>query len=353
MNDAEDDKTWRSDFVTWSEDNPQAFAGAHNKGKRLVIIFDEAAEIADKVYEVVEGALTDKDTEIIWLLFSQCTKTNGMFYEAVFGNQRHLWHPEAIDSRTVEGTNIDEINELIALYGEDSSRVRVRYLGLPPHADEGQFIDRRTIEQARLGPALSLSDDPLVAGCDLAWGGSDANVIRFRRGMDARSLPAIKIPGELTRDPAILTNRLAEILGRSFNGRKVDMLFLDSAGIAGPIARRLREMGFQNIREINFGADSPDSHYAYFRDYMWGMMKQWLIDGGAIDNDKELALDLGGPLLVADPRQRVKLESKELMKKRGLHSPDDGDALALTFAMKVAPQKRASHAPLQRVGVWS
>ena len=33
---------------------------------------------------------------------------------------------------------------------------------------------------------------------------------------------------------------------------------------------------------------------------------------------------------------QIALESKEQMKKRGLASPDDGDALALSFAVRVA-----------------
>jgi hypothetical protein len=33
---------------------------------------------------------------------------------------------------------------------------------------------------------------------------------------------------------------------------------------------------------------------------------------------------------------QIKIESKESMKKRGLASPDDGDALALTFAEPVS-----------------
>ena len=44
--------------------------------------------------------------------------------------------------------------------------------------------------------------------------------------------------------------------------------------------------------------------------------------------------------------------SKELMKKRGLDSPDDADALALTFAQVVAP--RRVEAPLPKpVSCWS
>lgn len=344
---------WRVDFLPWSEGNPAATAGQHNARKRLVLIFDEASEIADVIFETAEGALTDEFTEIIWLVLGNPTRSNGAFYEAVFGKAKHLWKSWILDTRNIEGTNKEQIEEWREYYGEDSSWFRTHVRGLPPHADEGQFIDRRLIEEAALRAAIAAADDPLVAGCDLAWGGSDDNVIRFRRGLDARSVPRIKIPGELTRDPAILTNRLAEVLTRSFNGHRVAMLFVDSAGIAGSICSRLRAMGFQNVREVNFGADSPDQHYAYYRDYMWGMMKQSLIDGLAIDDDRELKLDLGGPLLVPDLKQRVKLESKEFMKKRGIDSPDDGDALALTFAAPVPPRSAMPAVPPPRVGRWS
>lgn len=49
--------------------------------------------------------------------------------------------------------------------------------------------------------------------------------------------------------------------------------------------------------------------------------------------------DLTGPGYELDNRVRIKLESKIEMKKRGLDSPDDADALALTFAMPVAPEE--------------
>jgi hypothetical protein len=49
----------------------------------------------------------------------------------------------------------------------------------------------------------------------------------------------------------------------------------------------------------------------------------------------------------------VKLEDKALMKKRGLDSPDDADALALTFAMPVAPPSNAPKRVLPKPGPWS
>lgn len=359
VNDAEHESTWRTDFATWSEDNPQAFAGAHNKGKRLVIIFDEASEISDTIYETVEGALTDADTEIIWLAMSQATRPEGAFYQAVFGDQRHRWRPEVIDSRQVEGTNIFEINETIAVYGEDSDLVRVRYRGLFPLAGGGKFIDLDLVSQAQQRDVIPLATDPLVAGVDFAWGGSDDNVIRFRKGNDARSIPPIKVKGEFTRDPAVMIGKISDVLNRTWNGDKVSMLFFDSAGIASSVYSGIRALGYQDrIMLVNFGADSPQSHCAYWRDFMWDSMKKWLQEGGAIDNDHDLAADLQKPVLISDLKQRVKLESKEQMKKRlakmGLNStsPDDGDALALTFALPVAPPVKPVSLSAPPVSAW-
>lgn len=352
VRDAGHEKNWRTDFIPWSDANPQASAGQHNKGKRIVLIFDEASEIADIIWDTAEGALTDENTEIIWLVLGNCTNSTGRFYESVFGRQRHRWKTWVIDSRDVEGTNKEQIAEWEKDYGEDSDFFRVRVRGLAPRAASAQYIDLDLIRAAQKRIPAVMSDEPLVAGVDFAWGGADDNVIRFRRGHDARSIPPIRIKGEFTRDPAVMTGKLSDVLTRDFDGKRVSMLFLDSAGIAAPVEQRLRQLGFKNILTVNFGAHSPDGHYAYMRDYMWGKMKEWLANG-AIDEDAGLEADLSGPSLVSDKQQRVKLEDKVQMKKRGIDSPDDADALALTFAMPVAPQRIVPQSAPARSGVWS
>ena len=361
----EDDheKTWRADFIPWSDENPAAFAGAHNQGRRLILIMDEASEIAAKISaEVGRGALTDANTEIIWLKFGNPTLNSGDFYECVHGNQRHLWKHYIIDSRDVEGINLEEIKEWEELYGEDSDFFRVRVRGLPPRAASGQYIDQELIHNAQKAIARSKPDDPLLAGSDFAWGGNDDNVVRMRKGFDAKSYPTIKVKGEFTRDPAVMTGRLADLLSRRFNGELIDRLFLDSAGIASQVYVRLCEMGFrERIILVNFGADSPrkPNVYAYWRDYMWGEMKQWMMDGGAIDLDPGLAADLSKPILVSDRLQRVKLEPKDMMKKRlakmGVEStsPDDGDALGLTFAAPVKKKAPKTSQPYRPASQWS
>ncbi len=364
VKEAKHELIWRADFNTWSEENPQASAGAHNKGKRLIIIYDEAAPIPDVIWGLQTGALTDADTEIIWIAFSQCMRSEGFFFEATHGTQRDRWRGEAIDSRIVEGVNREEIEEDIKLRGIDSDHVRVRWLGLYPLAGEGKFIDLGLVRAAQERKPLAFSDDALVVGVDLSWGGDDDTVARFRRGSDARSIPPVKIRGEKTRNPTVVREALADILRSKYDGQAVAMMFLDNSGVggnAGAILAGLVALGFKNVMGINFGdAAIKSQFYALRRDEMWGAMKDWLRESGAIDADRDLATDLQKPTLIKDSENRIKLESKPDMKKRlakmGLDSssPDDADALALTFAMPVAPRKpKPSPEPPPRVGTWS
>jgi hypothetical protein len=315
------------------EENSENFAGQHAADSTSFYVFDESSAVPDAIFQVSEGGLTDG--EPMQFLFGNPTRSSGRFHAACFGAFRNRYVTTTVDSRSSRFTNKEQIAEWQQDYGEDSDFFRVRVRGLPPNAAELQYVDSQRVLAAQTRGVVELPDTPLVAGCDLAWGGSDDNVIRFRRGMDGRSIPPIRIKGEFTRDPAVLTAKLAQVLTTKYGGRHVAMLFLDSAGIAGPIAERLRQQGHRNLQEVNFGADSPDPKYRYMRDFMWGEMKQWLLTG-AIEKSQDLEVDLTSPGTRPNARQLVWLESKQDMKKRGVDSPDDGDALALTFASPVS-----------------
>ena len=75
------ERTWRVDAIPWSKDNPEAFAGLHNQGKRIILIMDEASGIDDIIWEVLDYALTDVETEIIWIACGNPTKNTGRFIE--------------------------------------------------------------------------------------------------------------------------------------------------------------------------------------------------------------------------------------------------------------------------------
>lgn len=325
-------ESWRADVVTWSEHNTEAFAGLHNKGKRIVVIYDEASNIADKVWEVTEGALTDENTEIIWIAFGNPTRNTGRFREC-FGKFRSLWKTTHIDSRTVEGTNKAYLDEMVDTYGEDSDIVRVRVRGQFPSASSMQFIATHVVEEARKRSVTASYDEPLVMGVDVARYGDDDSTIYFRRGRDARSIPPVRMSGV---DTMQLAARVLE-LQRRFGAVAV---FVDEGGIGAGVADRLKMLGAP-VFGVQFGGKplgqvslGEGVKVANRRAEMWAIMRDWL-NGGAIPNDDRLQDDLIGVEYGFNTKDQILLEKKEHMKARGLASPDDGDGLGLTFAMPV------------------
>lgn len=319
------------------EENSEAFAGQHAADSTSFYIIDEGSAVPDKIYEVAEGGLTDGEPMIF--VFGNPTRSQGAFHRAAFGLERGRWQAVIVDSRSSRFTNKAQIAEWVSLYGEDSDFVRVRVRGLPPSASDLQFIATGTVADAQRREAVSLPDDPLVCGLDVARGGADDNVFRFRRGLDARSIPPMRIPGEQSRDSMRLVTVAAEVLERKYDGRQVDMLFIDGTGIGGPIYDRLVQLGYgKRVMEVQFGAVPPEvtqnQKFANMRAYMWGKVRDWL-PRGAIDADPQLEQDLTAPGYSHDRSDRIVLESKEHLKARGIDSPDDGDALALTFAAPV------------------
>jgi hypothetical protein len=101
--------------------------------------------------------------------------------------------------------------------------------------------------------------------------------------------------------------------------------------VGGGVVDRLRQLQ-HDVIEVQFGgkADDPQD-YANKRAEMWGRCKAWL-PLGCIDKDEALATDLTSVEYGYTPDDRILLERKESMKDRGLASPDDADALCLTFA---------------------
>ena len=99
-----------STAITWSENNTEAIAGLHNKGRRAFALLDEASAIPDAVWETIEGALTDAGTELFWCVFGNPTRNTGRFRECFAGGRfAHRWRHRQIDSRSVGMTNKAQI----------------------------------------------------------------------------------------------------------------------------------------------------------------------------------------------------------------------------------------------------
>lgn len=318
--------SWRLDFTPWSQHNTEAFAGLHNKGKIVLILFDEASKIHDKVWEVTEGALTDEDTVIIWVVFGNPTQAAGRFREC-FRRFRHRWVTRQIDSRTVPGTNKKKLQEWVDDYGEDSDFVKVRVRGMFPSMSFRQFISEDDVDAA-YGRHLTETQyefAPVVIGVDPAWTGEDEFVIVKRQGLYSEVLGHY----EKTDNDV----HMAQVIARFEDEHNAKLVNVD-AGYGTGIVSAGRTMG-RHWNLIWFGGKPADLGCLNKRAEMWKEMRDWLKSGGAIPPDDVLRTDLTGPETVPRADGRIQLESKEDMKRRMLPSPNRADALGLTFAMRV------------------
>ena len=309
----------------WSEENPDAFAGVHNPNG-VLLIFDEASGIPEKIWTVTEGFFTEPSLHRYFFCFSNPRRNTGSFFEC-FHKHRKYWKRRNLDSRDVEGADYAHLNRIIEKYGDDSDEARIEVLGQFPKQGDRQFISREVAEDAANRELPKDQYAGIVMGVDPARFGDDATVIRFRQGRDARSFPVVRLKG---KDNMEVANECAFLIQKI----NPDAVCIDAGNGTG-IIDRLRELGYK-VTEVWFGSKSSEPEYANKRTELWGRMREWL-RGGCISDDKDLIDDVVGPeYKFKGASDKLMLESKEDMKRRGLASPDDGDALACTFAVKVA-----------------
>lgn len=333
------EETWKAEAVTWSSENPIAFQGLHNLGRRILVVFDEASGIDDVIWDVTEGALTDERTEILWVAFGNPNLNTGRF-DACWKRYRRLWRRTRIDTRKVEGVSRKQIAEWASIYGEDSDFFRVRVRGLPPRGAGGNLIGEEMVERAlerRLEPRM-YDFAPLVIGVDPAWTGEDSLEVVARQGSRAWSLMSLP----KNDDDVAVANRVAEFE----DALGADAVFLDAGYGTGIYS--VGKSQNRNWKLVWFSEKTFDEECVNKRAEMWKSVRDWIRDGGWLDcrGDAGLAetwkMDLVSVGRKDRPDGKILLKSKQEMRKEGLASPNMGDALALTFA---EPVLKASNSP--------
>jgi hypothetical protein len=196
---------------------------------------------------------------------------------------------------------------------------------------EDCLIEPHVVMQARKG--FANESGPLVVGVDPARFGDDRTSIIRRRGR-----VAYKLQSYTKKD----TMEVVGLVHMIIKEEKPAKIFIDVGGLGAGIVDRLREMGYGDIIiAVNSGSVPLNiDRYVNKRAEMWGELKNWLLDYPVqIPDSDTLHADLCGISYKFDSKTRLVLERKEDMKKRGLRSPDEADALALTFAYPVGMAK--------------
>jgi len=317
-------ETWYAEAVAWSEHNPQAFAGLHEE--IVMVQFDEASTIASAIWEVTEGAFT---TRGIFLAFGNPSDPDGAFADC-FGKNAKYWTLLRVDSRDSRKANKEWIEKTIEQWGIDSDYVRVRVLGLFPLHGGLSFISpqmiTKAVERHKAFDAKEIPRSiPLLMGVDVARQGADQSVVRLRKGRYV--LPEVyryRIPDMM---------QIASHVAALIRTHEPDVVYIDETGGYGAgVIDRLRQLGFVVIG-VQFGAAADEAKkYTNRRAEIWSRMRDWLRNEGMLPDDLQLRISLETLGYGYDTRtDRLKMESKDDVRARGGNSPDDGDALAMTF----------------------
>lgn len=205
-------------------------------------------------------------------------------------------------------------------------------------ADTSSLIKSKHVYKARKKQGLE-AYGPLVVGVDPARYGNDRTGIVLRRGRVVQEI--IALDGKNTMETAGIVARLIEEQGP-------DAVFIDEIGIGAGVVDRLNELGYDDVViPVNAGAKATDDeHYVNKRAEMWANMRDWFeTEGVSVPDDDALQADLCAPQFSYDSTGiRLKLESKDAMRKRGVRSPDIGDGLALTFSYPVSERAKRQRA---------
>ena len=326
-------ETWFASAVPNTPHSSESFAGAHEK--YMLLIFDEASAIDLAIWEVSEGATATPGGYRKWLVFGNPTRNDGAFFQC-FHAMRHRWRCKQLDTRGCKYADQQQIAQWAEDYGEDSDFFRVRVLGQFPERAERQFIGNAMVQaaQERKLSGESYVFSPVVMGVDVARFGGDQSVITLRQGLKVLKQEAFR---------GLRTTELASIVAQHLDTHqpRVAACFIDEGSMGAGVIDRLVQLG-KGVTGVNFGEKAGDgSKYSNKRVEMWGRMRDWL-QNGQIPDDSELRDDLTGPEYGYDRKERLLLEKKEDMRRRGLSSPDKGDSLAITFAeMVYAPEMSA------------
>lgn len=357
------DVTQQANAIPWSEDNPEAFAGTHED--HVLGVFDEGSKIPRSIFNTFAGAMTTEGAR--WVVAGNPTRAEGYFHDITHGKlvakrpqdlERGMWKSHVISCDQSTRVDPSYIEEMRNEHGEDSDEFRIRVLGLPPRHDVEQFISAHVLDLAKSREVELFDRWPLIIGADVGRG--DRSVLLPRRGR--KVLDAIQVlHGERTTDFA---RRIAEEIKfwRDDQGLHANVV-IEELGMGVGVVETLQDMGFDDhVWGVNTGerSNEPDL-YTNLRCEMWGELKAWLEGVVEVPNRPDLTDDLLSIRKKPNATGKLRLETKEEMRKRGLKSPDVGDALALTFAVHfdLLPEKRDAWAdawdqqPSTDGGTWA
>lgn len=331
--------------VARTASTPDALQGFH--AEHMLYIIDEASGVDDKIFEPVLGALSTPGARL--LMCGNPTQLSGFFYDS-HNKLRQQYKTFHVDGRESSRVSDEFVQTIVNMYGEDSDVFRVRVAGDFPLAEDDIFIPLPLVEksiQTEYYPRKI--PDNIHIGCDVARFGTDKTVIGFRTDEKVQFFK--KRVGQDTMktadDIVLLGTLLVSQYGLKKNRDLPIPIKIDDGGVGGGVVDRLRQMKRNNpdrlwwmeIYPVKFGQKIRHKFYDDSTTYMMANLKKLLQpyddDGKPKDveiilpDDDALVAQLSGRKYGMTENGKIRVESKKVMKARGVPSPDEADCVLL------------------------
>jgi hypothetical protein len=327
-------------IVGFSTDDTENMGGF--SGTNVLFIVDEASGVEEEIFEAIEGNLAgggDSDKSIAKIMLAgNPTRTSGTFFDA-FHSGLDIYschHISSEDTPNVIANEIvipglataDYVRERRKIWGADSPLYQVRVKGNFARQGSNSVIFLDTVCNAVNRHSEKVGEGRLHVGVDVARFGDDSTCIVVRRG---QKILAVDVYNKF--DEVDIAGFVLETIGKyQLKGEQYPLVKVDTTGIGSGVASILRRNEKIRVYEINSSAKPVDvENFINVRSELWFNMNTWLLEDGAIPDDKELQRELIAPTYHFDAQGRQVVEAKKDMKKRLGHSPDRADALALAI----------------------
>jgi hypothetical protein len=311
---------------------PENMQGFHEDN--MLFIVDEASGVRDEIMEAILGTLTGPNNKL--LMCGNPTRPYGIFFDSHHGT-RGDFKTFQVNAENSPRTSKENIEALAKAYGKDSNVYRVRVLGEFPVSEDDAFISLTSVEAAIATEPDKAGE--ITFGVDVARYGNDKTIIAVKEGNDL-TLPIKRHGQNLMQTVGDIVQLYRTTLKERPDYRGKITVYVDDTGLGGGVTDRLIEvkreekLRYMEIVPVNFGSRVPDKDAAENFDnmgtWLWANLREELRLGRlSFPDDTELVAQLSSRKYSLTSAGRIILESKDYMKKRGVPSPDIGDAVAL------------------------
>ena len=307
--------------------NPDAIEGAH--ATSIFYLFDEAKAIPEGIFDAAEGAFASPEGgEALGLAISTPGEPSGRFHDMQVKRDRYSdwWVRHWKLSEVIEAGRVGQswVDKRKAQWGVDSPVYKNRVLGEFAEPEAGGIISLSWVERANDLWHETVPAPVEVVGVDVARFGDDKTCLSLGDGERVNEIRAY-----VKEDTMQTTGRVMGVLNANPGTRPV----VDVLNMGAGVVDRLREQGvkvlaFHAGRKTHRTDRSGELQFANVRAAAWWLFREALEDGGiALPPDDDLTGELCAPRWSQTSTGRIKVESKDEIRKRLGRSTDKADAV--------------------------